>query len=761
MVKKNTFPNMKPTSLILSVLFLVSALSAAAGVSVSVIKNKDGTFGLSAASGDATLVQNAPLRASFWNGAAKKGLAPARAGYAKLSETAPGEWLGAGTLRAKIADTGKLPPHNSVEFDFTDRWTVSDDTLRLRREVRVRGDAPGGFNSVIGLRVVGAKPWPQMEWFVPGAIYGNSDHLRANSFGAANYYKKGYYTVWIREDRLPAPLLATRLPNGASVAVLDSAPDGATNAADGLSFTLKPLASEYFRFGSIIAEEGTNATAIGYAYPGSEGTLSYGPKGQAHKTSAVQLWRYRFSPLKDGFTQRYEVTFRLSTARDTNDLVASNWRWAWQTLKPQVNPQPIEILRRCLVDVLMENYVEKDGRAGERFVIASESNPKPPSSDDTKIIMGFLGYSIGAAEMMLVEAARDPGSPRLKAMRQAAEKIIATFLTLPVNPPIAEGYILSTGDYAVSQRAITKPVTEDADIFLRSFCDDMKSLMRICEREKKAGRDHPEYLAWVRKFADWLLTQEQPGGGFPRSWHALTGATFDPSPTGTFNAIPFYAQLYRLTQHQPYLDAALRAGEFAWNSGHARARFTGGTIDNPDVIDKEAATISLEGYLALHAVTRDKKWLERARVAADVAETWMRIWNIPMPSDATQDQIHWPIGQSTVGMQLVATGHTGDDAYMAWDVESYARLSRETGDPHYMDVARILLHNTKAMVGRPGDNRGTRGPGWQQEHCWLDLPRGKGRHRAWLPWVTVSHLRGINDLVDYDAELYKQLAAEK
>jgi hypothetical protein len=64
------------------------------------------------------------------------------------------------------------------------------------------------------------------------------------------------------------------------------------------------------------------------------------------------------------------------------------------------------------------------------------------------------------------------------------------------------------------------------------------------------------------------------------------------------------------------------------------------------------------------------------------------------------------------------------------------------------------------MVGRPGDLRGTRGPGWQQEHWCFTLPRGLGRHREWLPWVTVSHLRGINDLMDYDPELYKQLAAQ-
>jgi hypothetical protein len=76
-----------------------------------------------------------------------------------------------------------------------------------------------------------------------------------------------------------------------------------------------------------------------------------------------------------------------------------------------------------------------------------------------------------------------------------------------------------------------------------------------------------------------------------------------------------------------------------------------------------------------------------------------------------------------------------------------------------MEVARILLHNTKAMVARPGALRNLRAPGWQMEHWWINLPRGFGRHDEWLPWVAVSQLRGINDLIDYDPELYNHLAA--
>jgi hypothetical protein len=685
--------------------------------------------------------------------------AVAQGGYATLRETAAGEWLGTGTLKAPDnAGAG------SATLAFTDRWTVSGDTLRLRREVRVRSAALGGFGTVAALQITGARPWPEMEWFVPGNIYGNSDHLRPNSFGSANYYKPGDYTVWMREDRLPAPLLAARLPGGASIAVLNSAPDGATNAADGLSFTLAPLASESFRFGAIIAEERPASagvvTTIGCAFPGSEGTLTYGPKSHGHAVSSVQHWRYRFSPLQDGFTQRHEVTFRLATARDTNDLVAQNWRWAWQTLRPQVNPQPLETLRRCMADVLLENVIERDGVTGIRQAAPSEANPIPAAAV-TKSVLGFTGYALGSAEMMLAEAAHDPVAPRSQKLRAAAEKIIATFLTLPVAPPVAEGFVLggeNHGALAADQNPSAKPLTDATPIYLRSFCDDMKSLMRAYTREKKAGRDHPEWLAWVRRFGDWLLAQQQPAGGFPRSWHAVTGAPFDTSSTGAFLAVPFFTQLYQLTEYTPCLDAALRTGEFAWDNGHARARFTGGTIDNPNVLDKEAATISLEGYLALHAATRDPKWLARARAAADIAETWMYAWDVPRPADAAPYQLHWPAGQTTAGMQLIATGHSGADAYMAWDVASYARLARETGDPHYLEVARILLHNTKALAGRPGDLRGTRGPGWQQENCWLSLPRGRGRHRAWLPWVTVSQLRGINDLLDLDPALYRQLA---
>ena len=57
----------------------------------------------------------------------------------------------------------------------------------------------------------------------------------------------------------------------------------------------------------------------------------------------------------------------------------------------------------------------------------------------------------------------------------------------------------------------------------------------------------------------------------------------------------------------------------------------------------------------------------------------------------------------------------GVDEYLDWAVPSYAKLYNYTKDPHYLDVARVLLHDTKSMVALPGRQYDMKGIGWQQE----------------------------------------------
>ena len=176
----------------------------------------------------------------------------------------------------------------------------------------------------------------------------------------------------------------------------------------------------------------------------------------------------------------------------------------------------------------------------------------------------------------------------------------------------------------------------------------------------------------------------------------------------------------------------------------------GGTIDNPDVLDKEAATLSLGAYLALFDMTHDPQWLSRAQAAANYAESWIYLWNVPMPPDENDVHLHWKRGVSTVGVQLIATGHSLVDEYMSCDAGEYARLYQYTGDAHYLAVARILLFNTKNMLALPGRLFDLGEPGWQQEHWSLAPRRGYGLHCGWLPWVATSQLDGIFGVMDLD-----------
>ena len=667
--------------------------------------------------------------------------------------------------RAEWSPTGRKTALLTVE----DRWTMQGDELRLQRAVTVADSSRGGFGTGITLDL--SKPnltRADYGLFLPGMVYGDPSHLSPAAIGApANYQQPDTNRVWVREDRLPAPLAGVRWPNGQSISVLNPTPNGSTTGADSDDFRKEPrrnsqqatpqtLVDAGFRFGSLMATQVGGAAGrvqLGYLYPGSEGSVTY--RGNTYPDVGVAASRYRFHPFSRGFRQQYAVAFRLNQTPDFPTFMRLSWRWAWQSLHPAVNHHDIVQARRSLLATLSSQVETTSGLTG-----ITNWRPAVESAEqkDPKTVMGFTGKALETAEYLLWAAYHDSDPDQAIRYRQQAEGLFASFgKTVSLAPPNGEGFNMETGQLATA--------LPDKRVYLRSFADDLKATLRAVRREQKRGSLTPGnpatgWLAWARTFGDWLLTQQRPDGGLPRAWQVGTGQVADTSATSSYKAVPFLLLLTELTTDDRYQQAAIRAGEFAWQrSGQQRGQFTGGTIDNPDVLDKEAGTLSLEAYLALYEQTKDPVWLDRARAAADFSETWIYVWNVPMPrvDAATDAALHWKRGVPTVGLQLIATGHSLADAYMGFDVDEYARLYRYTNDRHYLDVAKILLHNTLAMTALPGRTYDLRGPGWQQEHWSLAPLRGHGFHRGWLPWVTTSHLNGMIELEEFDRKLFHEL----
>jgi hypothetical protein len=704
------------------------------GATVSFVRSTAGEWGVEIAGSAAPrIVQPKPANLEVYR--SDNDIRQLAAGYKTIQKTAAG-----------MDASAEIAYGENVVFKVADRWSISGAVLSVRRRVDVVGNASGGFYSSIMLTIDPAIGWSDVNYMAPATLYGDPTYDGDRSPGGRlNYAAR---RLEIREDVLPAPLFAISFNNGASVAVLDPAPRGDTIASE--TPTSAVMTDARFQFGALGARQAEDGPVeFGFWYPGTTAAIG-GGRGAPAAMRSVR----RYHPIAAGVAHSYEVSFRFGQNESFPDVTRDAWRWAWNTLKPPVYYIDVEQMRRVLLDNLEANAATIDGRTAIPFVLNTMSDEL--QWNWTMVAMGFVGKNIECADELLREGDRDK-TERGQKMRQTGLAIIASLIqALPTVPLSGTGYDLKTG----------KPWEPEHDWlapWLRNATEDMRVLMRAYRRERAHDRQHPQWFNWVKQYCDWLIQQQRDDGSFPRRWKRSSNEVAEASGTTSYNPVPLLVLLSEETKDAKYQQAAIRAAEYVWSNYGARGVFVGGAIDNPNITDEEAGMLSMEAYLSLYDATKEPKWLERAKAAANFAESWIWIWNLPMPADQDDAKLHYKKGVPTVGVQgITAAASPGVDEYLDWAVPSYAKLYNLTKDQHYLDVARILLHDTKSMVALPGRQYDVKGIGWQQEG-WSMGPgsrRGIGGHRFWLPWVSANHLYGIVGLEEYDPALFKQLSTK-
>ena len=689
-------------------------------------------WGMTVAGGAAPRVtQNKPVRLEIFS--SEDDVRELATAYSTVARTAAG-------IEAR-ADVASI---TGVVFHVHDRWTVKGAVVSVRRNVTVAGRASSGFASSLVFALDPAVRWQDVQYLAPGALYGDPTYDGDRSAGGTRNDAARRFVM--REDVLPAPLFALSFGNGASIAMLDPSPRGDTTVEES-KLTRAVMTDARFQFGALGARQaGGDPVEFGLWFPGT--VTSYG--GNRGEPPSLRPVR-RYHPISPDTVHRYEVAFRFGRHESFRELTRNAWRWAWDTLKPAVTNVDVDLERRVLTDHLVAQAATIDGRTAIPFVLSTVTDQL--QWNWTMAAMGFVGKNLECADQLLREGDRDT-TERGRKMRQTGLAVIGSMIqALPTVPLPATGYDLATGK--PHDHVWLAP-------WLRNATEDMRVLMRAYRRERALGREHPEWLTWVKTYVDWLVQQQRDDGSFPRRWKAGSNEPEEPSGTTSYAPVPLLVLMSEETGDPRYAQAAARAAEFVWANWGNRGLFIGGASDNPNITDKEAGMLSLEAFLSLYESSREPRWLERAKAAADFAESWIWIWNLPMPLDADDSQLHWKKGVPTVGLQgITALGAGGTDEYLDWAVPSYAKLYAYTKDEHYLDVARVLLHDTKAMLALPGRQYDMKGPGWQQEN-WRMGPGGNGRgvgsHRFWLPWVSANHLYGITGLEEYDPALFKRLS---
>ena len=751
--------------------------------SIMFVRADSGDWGIEIAGGSApSMAQAKPAQIEVFTG--RDNARQLGAGYQSVQKE--GDAI---VAIAKVAGEGR------AAFAFEDRWTLSGAVLSLSRKVKVTGtETNAGFYSAIRLTTAPTVKWEDVKCLIPGLLYGETHG------GGVNSRTK---QLEIREDYLSAPLLGFQFQDGNWAAILDPAPRGDTTQEETLASAATTIIDERIQFGAVGAREiPTIGIDLGFWLPGTATDIrGFGGRGGGAETPPV---RRRYHPVKAGFVQNYQVAFRFGKSESLGGMEREAWRWAWQSLNPKVIPVDVAAMRRALIDHLSDRVLVVDDRAGVPFVIDSVSG-KPgsfrpavsemarrggpgaggtnapgsrgrggasaqqnqelaawaktvgidmdPSAAELelwpKITMGFCGKNVEVADQLLQESDRDP-SERGQRMRKLGTMILESLVRIDkMSPaPAAEGFDIRTGQASA--------VRGGTGFSLRATAEDMRTMVDLIRRERARGRQHPEWFNWVKGYCDWLVTKQRDDGSFPGAYQGGTGEATGNSGVTSYAPVPVLVRMTEETGDRKYLDSAVRAADYIWANFGSKCVFLGAT--GGEVADKESGMLSMEAFLALYENTKDAKWLERAQAAGSYAESWIWIWNVPMPIGATYE-LGWKPGVPTVGVNGIGSNDIGGvDDYLDWAVPSYAKLYLYTKDEHYLEVARVLLHGTKAMLALPGRTYDLKGPGWQQEHWRMGPIRGIGAHRTWLPWISVNHLHGITGLEELDKDLYQRLA---
>jgi len=647
--------------------------------------------------------------------------------------------------RARAA--GRIESEGAA-FVFEDSFAIGPGEVKVRRSVRVVGSIEGlGFFSFLDIALSpagttgsgGLSPSVDDLWFIPGLWYGRNEQVPAWAIGSPATRRKVSQIVF-REDRLTLPL-ALRYDEGDG-SFLSLSHLGATPATIPDDDNDAPLIDGRLAFGSFgLVERGTSLT---FWFPGTEGEVLYAPmwcieRGNRQADSSVnpfaakrasprtEGWIYRGHPVEDRFTHSYTLRIESGRAASFADAASASWRRLWSAYRPSVKRAPLRRIERVSIELLAHLVIDSGESSGIPTWIDCFTGK--PGKLQNELSIGFVSRNLEVA-LVLLEAGR-----RSRSLWAAGERIVAFWTAWGGAGLSHTEYDYRSGAWADYRSEEGKPF-----VYLRDQSEAHRVCLACCASEHRRGAARPEWLAWVRSYGDWLLAHQNPDGSFSRSYE-LTGRPASTSTADSSHVVAFLCDLAAATGAGDYLGCALRTAEYLWNTFHRSGLYFGGTLDNPDCIDKEAAALAFDGYLRLYECTHDRRWLEAADRSARWCETWIIAWEIPMPAEPGVPRFYAP-GRTTVGLQLITTGFSAVDMFLGRQAGDFLRLARYTGDRHWAEVGRILLHNTKCMV-QVGGEHGYARDGFQIEHWAIGRGRGYGLNSGWLPWVSSSHVIGI------------------
>ena len=631
-------------------------------------------------------------------------------------------------------------------FGFRDEYRAAGLGFSLRRRVTVLHADPDerGFASKFTLRPSLSSDTHDFEYFGPGVWYRQNRFVPPHFMGAT---LDNEYFHW-QETRYALPIFAMQhMASGEAVSLSRLAADMKLRSMhrDPYNNYVDPS----YDIGAIGMSQPKNMTiyyddlnttctrlpldreddplGIDYVYPADNGETPgravFGV-GMNPARRVIKSLNRIFHPVEEGFSDAYGVQAEFGRFDSFRDMMRELWRSCNRRLRAPLADTDCGLLFRNSMKLLKVKTRQYNNSWGIPFLSYL------PDAQDQNVDYqyGFVGQQPGIGYQLIRygDLEHDPEA------YEKGVKVVDFWCTRGLsdigapliwfNPPLDE--------------------FQYEPYWVRMIGDGMENVLDAYLYLKKLGDERPVWFNYCRTVADWLLRVQNEDGSYYRSYDAEGQRCMD-SKANTIAVVRFLVQFYLVTGDEKYRDAALRAGDWAYDNTYLEVEYRGGTCDNSDVYDKESAIYAIFGFLSLYDLTKADKWLEAAKGAADYVITWAYTWAFPV---VTTHPIHPCNTRNISGQSLIATGHSAADVYIAACSYVFYRIYLYSGDAEYLELARFLSKNPQQCNDVDG-SIGYSIPGLNHEACFFYDQRLGGQYH-WLPWCTYVEVDPASRLYD-------------
>jgi len=204
---------------------------------------------------------------------------------------------------------------------------------------------------------------------------------------------------------------------------------------------------------------------------------------------------------------------------------------------------------------------------------------------------------------------------------------------------------------------------------------------------KSLGIDKPEYKEFAVRIADFFCNNYSDEYGFGKAWTMEGECSVKLGTIGGFMMLGIL-ETYLITGNKLYLDTAIKASDFYYARDLDNFTCTAGALDCMS-IDKETAYPFINGSLIMYEVTKDKKYLERAKKAAYFFFSWGFHYDCLYPEESEFTQF----GYHTKGGTAISVEHHAIDSWGSAAVPGFLMLAKYTGDKRWEKRAQIMWAN--------------------------------------------------------------------